>query len=97
MSSLYETSIPMFVHTLKSLRAILEKAVAHAESKKFDPSVLTNSRLFPDMLPLINQNQIVSDAVKGAAARLTGTAPPKHLHNEKTFPQLIARTDKADD
>ena len=97
MSSLYETSIPMFVHTLKSLRAILEKAVAHAESKKFDPSVLANSRLFPDMLPLINQIQIASDAAKGAAARLTGTEPPKFEDNEKTFPELIARIDKTVD
>jgi hypothetical protein len=92
--SMYEASIPMFIHTLQSLRAILEKAAAHAEAKKFDSSVLANSRLFPDMLPLIKQIQIASDASKGAAARLAGLEPPKFEDTEKTFPELIARIDK---
>ena len=92
--SMYEASIPMFVHTLKNLRAILEKAAAHAEANKFDSVVLANSRLFPDMLPLINQIQIASDAAKGAAARLAGITPPSFQDVEKTFPELLARIDK---
>ena len=89
--SMYEASVPMFVHALRALRAILEKAVAHAEQKKFDSAVLANSRLFPDMLPLISQIQIASDAAKGAAARLAGIDPPKFEDSEKTFAELIAR------
>jgi hypothetical protein len=92
--SMYEASIPMFIHSLNSLRAILEKGAAHAEAKKFDSSVLAASRLFPDMLPLINQVQIASDAAKGAAARLAGIDPPRFEDAEKTFPELIARIDK---
>jgi hypothetical protein len=92
--SMYEASIPMFLHTLGTLKAILEKAAAHAEQKKFDSVVLANSRLFPDMLPLISQVQIASDAAKGAAARLAGIDPPKFEDNEKTLPELIARVDK---
>ena len=68
--SMYEASIPLFLHTLENLRSILQKGAAHAEAKKFDPSVLVNSRLAPDMLPLSRQVQIASDAAKGAAARL---------------------------
>lgn len=91
---IYEVSIPMFIHTLKNLRTILEKAAAHAEANKFDPAVLANSRLFPNMWPLINQIQIATDAAKGAAARLAGIAPPKFEDVEKTFPELLARIDK---
>ena len=92
--SMYETSIPMFIHSLQSLRTILDKGAAHAEARKFDAGVLANSRLFPDMLPLINQIQIASDAAKGAAARLAGMEPPKFEDTEKTFPELLARIDK---
>jgi hypothetical protein len=95
--SMYEASVPMFVHTLKSLRVILEKGAAYAEAKKFDASVLANSRLFPDMLPLTRQVQIASDAAKGAAARLAGIDPPKFEDTEQTFPELIARVDKTID
>jgi hypothetical protein len=92
--SMYEACVPMFIHTLGNLRAILEKGAAHAEAKKFDASVLANSRLFPDMLPLIKQIQIASDVAKGAAARLAGIEPPRFEDNEQTFPELIARIDK---
>lgn len=95
--SMYEASVPMFVHSLKALRAILEKAAGHAERKQYDTAVLANSRLFPDMLPLINQIQIASDAAKGAAARLAGIDPPKFADEEKTFPELLARIDKTID
>ncbi len=95
--SMYEASIPMFLHSLKSLRAILEKGAAHAAAKKFDFDVLANSRLFPDMLPLVRQIQIASDAAKGAAARLSGIDPPRFEDTEKTFPELIARIDKTID
>jgi uncharacterized protein len=92
--SMYEASIPTFVHSLRSLRAILQKALAHAEAKKFDPTVLASARLFPDMLPLTRQVQIAADAAKGCAARLAGVEAPKFEDNETTLPQLIARVDK---
>lgn len=95
--SLYDASIPTFLHTLRSLKNILEKAVAHAEARKFDPNVLASLRLFPDMLPLSRQVQIASDAAKGAAARLSGTEPPKFEDTETTMAELIARVVKTID
>lgn len=95
--SMYEASIPAFIHILGSLKAILQKGAAHAEARKFEPSVLTSSRLFPDMFALTRQVQIASDAAKGAAARLSGTEPPKFEDTETTFPELIARVDKTID
>jgi uncharacterized protein len=95
--SMYEASIPVFVHTLTNLKHILKKGAAHAEAKKFDPDVLAASRLAPDMFPLSRQIQIASDAAKGAAARLSGTEPPKFEDTEKSFDELIARIDRTID
>jgi uncharacterized protein len=95
--SIYDASIPTFVHTLKSLRAILQKGAAHAEAKKIDPAVLVGSRLFPDMFALSRQVQIATDAAKGAAARLAGSEPPKFEDKETTFAELVARVDRTID
>jgi uncharacterized protein len=95
--STYEASIPTFLLTLGNLQRILEKAVAHAEARKFDPNVFVSVRLYPDMLPLARQIQIASDAAKGAAARLSGTEPPKFEDNEATLADLIARVTKTID
>lgn len=95
--SLYEATIPTFLHSLHSLKSILEKAVAHGEARKFDPNVFVATRLYPDMLPLNRQVQIASDAAKGAAARLSGTEAPKFEDNEATMAELLARVGKTID
>ena len=51
--SMYKTSVPIFVQFLTSLSAVLDKAAAYGEAKKVDPSVLLNTRLAPDMFPLV--------------------------------------------
>lgn len=91
---MYAITIPPILRSLTNLRAILEKAVSHAELKKIDPSVLINARLYPDMYPLSRQVQIATDVAKGAAARLAGQEPPKFEDTESTFPELLARIDK---
>ena len=55
---------------LKNLAALLDKASVHAGTKKFDSAVLAQSRLYPDMFPLVRQVQIACDTVKGAAEML---------------------------
>ena len=92
--SMYEASIPVFIRMSKNLAAILAKGAAYAEAKKIDPTVLINSRLYPDMFPLVRQVQIASDAAKGCGARLAGLEPPKFEDNEATFPELLTRIDK---
>ena len=92
--SMYSASVPYFIRMLGNLKAILEKGAAHAAARKFDPVVLFNSRLAPDMLPLSRQVQIASDNAKGCAARLAGIDPPKFDDNETTYAQLIERVDK---
>ena len=71
---MFDRSVPVFVHYLKSLSAILSKGEAYCAARKIDPVVVLNTRLFPDMLPLVRQVQLASDASKGAGARLTGAA-----------------------
>ena len=93
--SMSNASIPVFEIGLNALSVILDKAEAHAEAKKIDPTVLLNARLFPDMFPLTRQVQIACDQAKNGAARLAGLEPPKHEDNEKTFAELKARIAKA--
>jgi hypothetical protein len=92
--SMYETSAPQFVRTLKNLSAILDKAQAHAEARKIDPAALTTFRLYPDMFPLSRQVQIACDAAKGAVARLAGAEVPRHEDTEQSFVDLKARIAK---
>ena len=93
--SISSASIPVFEIGLNALSVILDKAEAHAEAKKIDPTVLLNARLFPDMFPLTRQVQIACDQAKNGAARLAGLEPPKYEDNEKTFAELKARIAKA--
>ncbi|HYK13859.1 MAG TPA: DUF1993 family protein, partial [Burkholderiales bacterium] len=49
--SMYQASVPVFIHMLENLARITEKGAAHAEARKIEPAVLINYRLYPDMLP----------------------------------------------
>ena len=95
--SMYQASAPRFASTLRNLSAILDKAQAYCEAKKIEPTVLTGSRLFPDMFPLSRQVQIACDTAKGAVARLAGKEIPKHEDTEQTFDELKARIAKTID
>jgi hypothetical protein len=89
--SMYAASVPVFAKMLGNLSALLDKAAAYAEQKKFDPAVLLNARLYPDMFALAKQVQIACDFAKGAVARLAGEEPPKYEDSETTIAELKAR------
>jgi hypothetical protein len=92
--SMYQASVPVFSRVLKNLGAILAKGALYADTKKIDPTVLIQSRLYPDMFTLAQQIQMASDHAKGCAARLAGLNPPKFEDTEATFPELLTRIDK---
>ncbi len=92
--SMYKASVPVFIHVLGNLSAILDKGAAYAEARKIDPAVLINDRLYPDMFALVRQVQIASDAVKGCAARLAGQDPPSYADTETTVAELKERLAK---
>jgi hypothetical protein len=91
---MYQSSVPLFKTLLGALSSNLDKGAAYAEAKKFEPSVLLNSRLSPDMFPLSRQVQIATDQAKGGIARLAGLEVPAYADDEATFEQLKARIAK---
>ena len=86
--SMYQASIPVLTQVLGNLAGILEKAEVHAANQKIDPSVFIQSRLYPDMYPLVRQIQIATDVAKGGAARLAGQMPPPYADTETRFAEL---------
>src|SRR5690349_6871132 len=92
--SIHAASVGRFIHMLKNLSTILEKAEAHCEARKIEPAAITAHRLFPDMFPFTRQVQIACDTAKGATARLAGVEIPKHEDTEQTFAELRSRIAK---
>jgi hypothetical protein len=92
--SLSQSSLPVFEIGLNALAGVLDKAVAHASTKKFDPSVLLGSRLSPDMFDLVRQVQIATDMAKNGGSRLASVEPPRFEDNETTIEQLKERIAK---
>ena len=94
VSGLYEVSVPVFARMLRNLSALLDRMVADLEPRKVDPAVLLQSRLYPDMFPLLQQVQLACDFAKGASARLAGVPVPAFPDEEKTVDELQARIAK---
>jgi hypothetical protein len=91
--TLYTATVPTCTRALNNLAAILEKAAAYALSRKIDPAVLMNTRLFPDMFPLATQIHIANDIAQSGAARLAGVAQvPAFEAKERGLPEWIAAT-----
>ncbi len=88
---LYQQTVPQFTKTLGNLLTILDKAAAHADSKKFDAGVLLTSRLAPDQFHLIKQIQIACDTAKLCASRLSGKDAPVHDDKEQTLGDVKKR------
>jgi uncharacterized protein len=94
---MYANTVPFIIDNLNALSKFLKKAEGIIEAKKFDKAVVLNTRLFPDMFPLIRQVMLVTDFSKGAGARLSGVAVPSYPDEEKTFEELQARIAKTID
>lgn len=95
--SMYKASVPVFLQFLTGLSAILDKAAAFAEAKKIDPGVLLNTRLYPNMFPLVRQVRAATDHAATACGRLAGVEPPAFANAEATIPELKDRIAKTID
>ena len=95
--SMYKASVPVFVQFLTSLSAVLDKAAAYAEAKKVEPAVLLNTRLAPDMFPLVRQVRAATDHAINACGRLAGADMPSFANAETTIPELKDRIAKTID
>ena len=89
--SMYQASAPIFVQFLTSLSAVLDKAAAHCEAKKIDPKVLLETRLYPDMFPLVRQVRAATDHAINACGRLAGAELPALANTEASIPELKER------
>jgi len=93
--SFHDSAVPAYLQTLHSLSNVLKKAEDHASAKKIEPAALLGARLFPDMLPLTRQVQLMCDFAAKGCARLTGSEVPSTPDTETSFGELqqrLART-----
>ena len=89
--SLYDHCIPVFMHGLTALSAVLAKGEAFCAERRIDPAVLLHDRLAPDMFHTIRQVQIVTDHARRAPARLAGIEPVAMADTEASFAELQDR------
>ncbi len=92
--SLYSATVPVFKQMLLALSDVLAKAEEHTQARKFDPANLLQTRLFPDMLPLVRQVQIACDFAKSVPARIAGIEVATYEDNEQSFAELQQRIAK---
>ena len=87
--SIHAASAPVFVNSLRNMRAWLDKALATRSEAE-----LMEARLAPDMRPLPAQFQMASDSAKNAMARLAGIEAPSMPDTEASFAELKDRCDR---
>ena len=92
--SMYEISIPLFIHNFSILSRILLKAEKDAKKRNIDKSIFINARLVPDMFPLTKQIQIATDMVRLGIGRLADVKAPSFKDDEITFSDLQKRIKK---
>ena len=90
----YSATVPVFKQMLTALSEVLQKGEAYAQQRKFDPFTLLQSRLFPDMLPLVRQVQIASDFAQSVPMRIAGLEVAAYEDTEQSFAELQSRISK---
>ncbi len=89
--NLYDATVPVFTKFLQNVDKWLDKAVAYAEQRKFDPETLLVARLAPNQFALLRQIQIACDNAKMYAAKLANKEAPSHPDTEQTIADVRAR------
>jgi uncharacterized protein len=89
--SMHRLSVDVFTHYLGSLSDLLDHAAAYAESRKIDPSILLNARLYPNMFNLARQVGEANRHAAVACGLLAGVDPPVFSEIEPGIPELKAR------
>jgi len=92
--SLYTATVPVLKQMLLALSDVLKKGEEQAQQRKFDPVSLLQSRLFPDMLPLVRQVQIACDFAKSVPLRIAGLEVAAYEDTEQSFAELQQRISK---
>jgi len=93
--SMYQTAVPVTIRALENLAHVLKKGAEHAAKKNVTDETLLQTRLIPDMLPLVKQVQIACDMATRGIARLADVEPMSFEDNETTFEQTSSRIHRA--
>jgi uncharacterized protein len=89
--SMVQASVEVFVPNLANLAALLDRAGDYAESRRIDPAVLLNMRLYPNMFNLTRQVcEANRHAVLGCAL-LANQPAPAVLETAADITELKAR------
>src|SRR5580698_653056 len=88
--SMHQSSVVVFTQFLGSLSDLLDHAATHAETRKIDPSVLLNARLYPDMYNLTRQVGEANRHAVLACALMSGVEPLVFPDTEPDIAQLKA-------
>ncbi len=89
--SMHQASVGVFTHFLDSLSDLLDLAAVHAAKRQIDPSILLNTRLYPNMYNLIRQVGEANRHAVLACALLAGVDPPIFPETEPDIAELKAR------
>jgi uncharacterized protein len=94
--SLYSGFVPVCIQLLGGLKTVFQKAEEHTTAQKWDPAVVLNLRLFPDMFPLERQVRQVCNHALGAG-RVAGVDLPSLPDQDNSFAEVQSRIDKTVD
>jgi hypothetical protein len=88
---MHQSSVEVFTRFLGNLSDLLDHAAAHAKARTIDPSILLNSRLYPNMYNLIRQVGEANRHAVVSCALLAGIDPPLFPDIEPDIGELKAR------
>ena len=94
--SLYSGFVPVCLQLLAGLKTVLQKAEEHTTAQKWDPAVVLNLRLYPDMFTLERQVRQVCNHALGAL-RVAGVDLPALPDQDNSFAEVQSRIDKTVD
>ena len=89
--SIYDTTIPIMITSLRNLSHLLTKGQQHLQAKSLPDSTLLEARIADDMAALPFQIQTACNTAKFTAVRLGGLTLSSFEDNEKTFDELHKR------
>ena len=90
-----ESSVDVFVPYLGNLSVLLDRAAAHAETRKIDPAILLHMRLYPNMYDLTRQVGEAKRHAVVAGALLAARAPHTFSDSEPDIGELKSRISAA--
>ena len=92
---MYEIIVPEFQKLLGAMKGYFDKAVQHADQKKYDVANLFTARLTPDQYALGKQVEVTCFLAEECLGRLAGQVPPKREKSVNSVATAKERIDLA--